>query len=191
MGRSFRASTRESIMLRISLIFVTYLFIVLVKVEVESENIGDFNDELTRVVRSTKKENGATKTLGKRFKCKRKGKCEKKGRKNKNVKGQIGKVKKNKNVSRRNKDQKRQRKKKRNMKRKGKRKQGKNVQQKQRKKKGNRAKSSKGSQARSSKCARQSGPDDGTCMSNIGLVMDYQGNQIANFGKQKKRIESF
>merc|ERR1712131_494403 len=103
MGKSFRPSTRESIMLRISLIFVTYLFIVLVKVEVESENIGDFNDELTRVVRSTKKENGATKTLGKRFKCKRKGKCEKKG-------------KKNKNVSRRNKDQKRQRKKKRNMK---------------------------------------------------------------------------
>ena len=63
---------------------------------------------------------------------------------------------------------------------------------------------------KSTKCARQSGPDDSTCMVNIGTAMDYEGNQvycqcsvqillcvnkqnfqIANFLKQKKRIESF
>jgi len=43
----------------------------------------------------------------------------------------------------------------------------------------------------SKKCARQSGPDDSTCMANIGTAMDYEGNQVANFLKQKKRIESF
>ena len=41
------------------------------------------------------------------------------------------------------------------------------------------------------KCARQSGPDDGTCMDNIGTVMLYVGNQVTNFMKQKKRTESF
>ena len=41
------------------------------------------------------------------------------------------------------------------------------------------------------KCARQSGPDDGTCMANIGTVMLYVGNQVTNFMKQKKRTESF
>ena len=30
-----------------------------------------------------------------------------------------------------------------------------------------------------------------TCMANIGLVMDFEGNQIGNFDRQKKRIESF
>ena len=41
------------------------------------------------------------------------------------------------------------------------------------------------------KCGRQSGPDDGTCMDNIGTVMLYVGNQVTNFMKQKKRTESF
>ena len=41
------------------------------------------------------------------------------------------------------------------------------------------------------KCARQSGPDDGTCMANIGTVMLYVGNQVTNFMKQKKRMDSF
>ena len=41
------------------------------------------------------------------------------------------------------------------------------------------------------KCARQSGPDDGTCMANIGTAMLYVGNQVTNFMKQKKRTESF
>merc|ERR1711936_954987 len=40
-------------------------------------------------------------------------------------------------------------------------------------------------------CARQSGPDDSTCMANIGTAMDYVGNQVGNFERQKKRIESF
>ena len=40
-------------------------------------------------------------------------------------------------------------------------------------------------------CGRQSGPDDGTCMANIGTAMLYEGVQIANFKKQKKRIETF
>ena len=30
-----------------------------------------------------------------------------------------------------------------------------------------------------------------TCLTNIGLVMDFEGNQIGNFYRQKKRIESF
>ena len=41
------------------------------------------------------------------------------------------------------------------------------------------------------KCARQSGPDDGTCMANIGTAMLYVGNQVTNFMKQKRRTESF
>ena len=41
------------------------------------------------------------------------------------------------------------------------------------------------------KCARQSGPNDGTCMANIGTVMFYVGNQVTNFMKQKKRTEVF
>merc|ERR1719278_627302 len=41
------------------------------------------------------------------------------------------------------------------------------------------------------KCGRQSGPDDATCLANIGTVMDYEGNQVGNFERQKKRIESF
>ena len=41
------------------------------------------------------------------------------------------------------------------------------------------------------KCARQSGPDDGTCMANIGTAMLYVGNQVTNFMKQKKRMDSF
>ena len=40
-------------------------------------------------------------------------------------------------------------------------------------------------------CGRQSGPDDSTCMANIGNVMLYVGNQVTNFMKQKKRTESF
>ena len=40
-------------------------------------------------------------------------------------------------------------------------------------------------------CGRQSGPDDGTCMANIGTVMLYVGNQVTNFIKQKKRSETF
>ena len=40
-------------------------------------------------------------------------------------------------------------------------------------------------------CGRQSGPDDSTCMANIGTAMLYEGVQIANFKKQKKRIETF
>ena len=40
-------------------------------------------------------------------------------------------------------------------------------------------------------CGRQSGPDDGTCMANIGTVMLYVGNQVTNFMKQKKRSETF
>ena len=40
-------------------------------------------------------------------------------------------------------------------------------------------------------CGRQSGPDDGTCMANIGTAMHYVGNQVKNFMKQNKRIESF
>ena len=67
-----------------------------------------------------------------------------------------------------------------------------------------------GGKQSSKKCARQSGPDDSICMVNIGTAMDYEGNQvysqcsvqillcvnkiyfkIANFLKQKKRIESF
>ena len=40
-------------------------------------------------------------------------------------------------------------------------------------------------------CGRQSGPDDGTCMVNIGTVMLYVGNQVTNFMKQKKRSETF
>ena len=28
------------------------------------------------------------------------------------------------------------------------------------------------------RCARQSGPDDSTCMVNIGTAMDYEGNQV-------------
>ena len=40
-------------------------------------------------------------------------------------------------------------------------------------------------------CGRQSGPDDGTCMANIGTTMLYVGNQVTNFMKQKKRTESF
>ena len=40
-------------------------------------------------------------------------------------------------------------------------------------------------------CARQSGPDDSTCMANIGTAMDYQGTQIRNFGRQKAKIEKF
>jgi len=49
----------------------------------------------------------------------------------------------------------------------------------------------KGSRKSGKKCARQSGPDDSTCMANIGTAMDYQGNQIKNFGKQKAKIEKF
>ena len=30
----------------------------------------------------------------------------------------------------------------------------------------------------SNKCARQNGPDDSTCMANIGTAMDYEGNQV-------------
>ena len=30
-----------------------------------------------------------------------------------------------------------------------------------------------------------------SCLANIGLVMDFEGNQIGNFERQKKRIESF
>ena len=41
------------------------------------------------------------------------------------------------------------------------------------------------------KCGRQSGPDDGTCMANIGTVMLYVGNQVTNFVKQKRRTETF
>merc|ERR1711874_611892 len=41
------------------------------------------------------------------------------------------------------------------------------------------------------KCGRQTGPDDATCLANIGTVMDYEGNQVANFERQKKRIENF
>merc|ERR1711874_243428 len=44
---------------------------------------------------------------------------------------------------------------------------------------------------RGQKCARQTGPDDATCLANIGTVMDYEGNQVGNFERQKKRIESF
>ena len=40
-------------------------------------------------------------------------------------------------------------------------------------------------------CVRQSGPDDDTCMANIGTVMLYVGNQVTNFMKQKKRSETF
>ena len=40
-------------------------------------------------------------------------------------------------------------------------------------------------------CGRQSGPNDGTCMANIGTVMFYVGNQVTNFMKQKKRMDSF
>ena len=40
-------------------------------------------------------------------------------------------------------------------------------------------------------CDRQSGPDDDTCMVNIGTVMLYVGNQVTNFMKQKKRSETF
>ena len=40
-------------------------------------------------------------------------------------------------------------------------------------------------------CGRQSGPDDGTCMANIGTTMLYVGNQVTNFMKQKKRTETF
>ena len=40
-------------------------------------------------------------------------------------------------------------------------------------------------------CGRQSGPDDGTCMANIGTTMLYVGNQVTNFMKQKKRMDSF
>jgi len=49
----------------------------------------------------------------------------------------------------------------------------------------------KGARKSGKKCARQSGPDDSTCMANIGTAMDYQGNQIKNFGKQKAKIEKF
>ena len=38
-------------------------------------------------------------------------------------------------------------------------------------------------------CGRQA--DDATCMANIALAMDYEGNQVANFARQKKRIEGF
>jgi len=44
---------------------------------------------------------------------------------------------------------------------------------------------------RKQNCARQTGPDDATCLANIGTVMDYEGNQVGNFERQKKRIESF
>merc|ERR1712226_827844 len=40
-------------------------------------------------------------------------------------------------------------------------------------------------------CGRQTGPDDATCLANIGTVLDYEGNQVGNFERQKKRIESF
>merc|ERR1712130_600299 len=38
-------------------------------------------------------------------------------------------------------------------------------------------------------CVRQA--DDSTCMANIALAMDYEGTQVANFIKQKNRIEGF
>merc|ERR1712198_137059 len=41
------------------------------------------------------------------------------------------------------------------------------------------------------KCARQTGPDDSTCLANIETAMDYEGNQIKNFKNQKRRIEHF
>ena len=31
------------------------------------------------------------------------------------------------------------------------------------------------------KFARQNGPDDSTCMVNIGLAMDYEGNQVHRY----------
>ena len=37
-----------------------------------------------------------------------------------------------------------------------------------------------GSKNPSKKCARQSGPDDSTCMANIGTAMDYEGNQVVS-----------
>merc|ERR1711936_1013663 len=49
----------------------------------------------------------------------------------------------------------------------------------------------KSEKVKSAACARQSGPDHSTCMANIGTAMDYDGNQVGNFERQKKRIESF
>merc|ERR1719278_1776134 len=56
-----------------------------------------------------------------------------------------------------------------------------------------RGKNTRGKKGRKAqrKCGRQSGPDDATCLANIGTVMDYEGNQVGNFERQKKRIESF
>merc|ERR1711953_406981 len=48
-----------------------------------------------------------------------------------------------------------------------------------------------GRRNKSVRCSRQTGPDDSTCMLNIGTVMDYEGNQLGNFERQKKRIEGF
>merc|ERR1712051_305533 len=43
---------------------------------------------------------------------------------------------------------------------------------------------------KSNSCSRQSA-SEATCLVNIGTVMDYEGNQVGNFERQKKRIESF
>merc|ERR1712226_536163 len=58
------------------------------------------------------------------------------------------------------------------------------------KKKGKKIRGNKGRKAQR-ECGRQTGPDDATCLANIGTVMDYEGNQVGNFERQKKRIESF
>ena len=40
-------------------------------------------------------------------------------------------------------------------------------------------------------CSRQSGPDNASCMENIGSVMLYLGNQVNNFRRQKRSVETF
>merc|ERR1712183_604885 len=60
-----------------------------------------------------------------------------------------------------------------------------------RKKSKGRKRKTRGKKNRGKKWGRQTGPDDATCLANIGTVMDYEGNQVANFERQKKRIESF
>ena len=45
--------------------------------------------------------------------------------------------------------------------------------------------------ARPGKYQRQTGPDDTTCLANIGLAMDYLGKPIKFFKNQRKRIEKF
>ena len=87
-----------------------------------------------------------------------------------------------KDKKKKNKDRKKRNKAKKNKSRKRKNRNQKRKSRKQKKRPRKNRKNGK-KKANRKNCSRQSGPDDSTCMANIGTAMDYEGNQVRNMSK--------